>query len=133
MDIDIAAHGVDPAQSIETRFGAAQPQDTRQYPVSMGIALTKLRRIHFAGGPAGFENGIRGATKSDFSPYDVMAPGSALTVPLFTHPALGRGYATVENDVGLLIVSNQPLRTDVYFDMRNRHDSYLMTDANIFQ
>ena len=54
VDVDIAAHGVDVAQSVEARLAPAQPQDARQDPVALReraprAAATRSRR--WAGAP----------------------------------------------------------------------------------
>src|SRR5690606_9772955 len=52
VNVDVAAHRVDLAETIAADLRARQPQDTRQDPVAAGVRRGKLGRPDLAGRPA---------------------------------------------------------------------------------
>src|ERR1051326_8939713 len=68
VDVDIAAHRIDPSEAVLSHFLARQPEDARQHPVAPRIARVQLGRPDLAGGTAAHEDRVRRLPAADLRP-----------------------------------------------------------------
>jgi hypothetical protein len=77
MQVYVAALRIDLPASVETRPIAAQPENTREYPVTLGISSSQLRRPYLAGRTTADINTTQWLTSTDAGANAVLTTRSA--------------------------------------------------------
>lgn len=84
VDINIAAHGINAAQPILPNFYSTQPEDSREYPVTIRKLFSQCLGIDFARGATAHKHRIGGTTTADLGANHMPAAWCAITAGLFT-------------------------------------------------
>lgn len=124
VDVDVALHAVDIAETVEARLAAGKPEDARQNPVTLRILRTELWRPDFAGAATAAENAVDGLARADLGTDDMQAARGLVAVLLLAC-ALERGRNRILGQQHACLVEHgQVLFGDGDFDF---HQKILLT------
>src|SRR5690606_19835073 len=112
VNVDVAAHRVDLAETIAADLRARQPQDTRQDPVAAGVRRGKLGRPDLAGRPAAAKDRAERRARADVRAHDVPAAGRAVAAAPLPRAVPGRRHA-IDLRRAAVLDERHPLRREV--------------------
>src|SRR5690606_19283860 len=115
VNVDVAAHRVDVAETVASDLGAGQPQDTRQHEISVRLRGGKLGRPDLAGRTPCTEHRAERCAGADLRAHDVPASRRAVTAALLARAVFGRRHA-IDAHGAVVLEERQALRRQIDLD-----------------
>ena len=109
VDIDIAAHGINVAETVPPQLATGQPQDAREDPVAPGMFPLERCGPRFPGRPAPHEDRVLGSARPDFGPDQVSTARCLKTAEYLAHTSLAGGNAVFAQHLPVFVKQGQQL------------------------
>ena len=92
VNVDVAPHGIDIAEPVETWLTARQPQNAREHPVAARKLRTEIIAIALASWTSPHKNCIHGKSTSDLGANNMPPAGRTKTAIALAGAVLGRRH-----------------------------------------
>ena len=118
VNVNVAAHGVDIAQTVESDFATGKPENARQNPVALGELFAKLRGIHFPGGTAPDKYRVKWLISADLGANDMFAAWGAIAAPQLARTVLRGRNGVLPDQITLVIQQLEGLGSNANPDLQ---------------
>lgn len=116
MDVNVALHGIHLAQPVFSGLEAAEPEDARQYPVSIREGRAQLRRVNLAGRATRNQHRVHRQAAADLGTNVMRATWGFFASGLLAYAiARGRNLGLHEH-AALRVLQRQGLLQDTHFN-----------------